>query len=76
MTRKVANKQRHTQGFPRPVSSVFSDFTPCTHAQSNILYTKYADKTDYQGLGIRVQVNGSGQGWVQGKKKKIIEVND
>jgi len=30
-----------------PVSSEISDFTPCTHAQSNI-------KTDYQGLGIRV----------------------
>jgi len=24
-----------------------SDFTPCTHAQSNIVHTKYADKTDY-----------------------------
>jgi len=24
-----------------------SDFTPCTHAQSNILPTKCADKTDY-----------------------------
>jgi len=24
-----------------------SDFTPCTHAQSNILHAKYADKTDY-----------------------------
>jgi len=37
---------------PAPVSSEFqtceiSDFTPCTHAQSNILHTKYADKTDY-----------------------------
>ena len=31
-----------------------SDFTPCTHAQSNIVHTKYADKTDYQGLGICV----------------------
>jgi len=25
----------------------FSDFTPCTHAQSNILHIKYADKTYY-----------------------------
>ena len=24
------------------------------HAQNNILHTKYTDKTDYQGLGIRV----------------------
>jgi len=24
-----------------------SDFVPCTHAQSNILHTKYADKTAY-----------------------------
>jgi len=24
-----------------------SDFTPCTHAQSNTLHTKYFDKTDY-----------------------------
>jgi len=24
-----------------------SDFTPCTHAQSNILHTKYDEKTDY-----------------------------
>jgi len=24
-----------------------SDFTPCTHAQSNILHTKCADKTNY-----------------------------
>jgi len=31
-----------------------SDFTPCTHAQSNILHTTCADKTDYQSLGIRV----------------------
>jgi len=30
-----------------PVSSEISDFTPCTHAQSNILHTKHADKTDY-----------------------------
>jgi len=31
----------------RPVSSEISDFTRCTHAQSNILHAKYADKTDY-----------------------------
>jgi len=24
-----------------------SDFTTCTHAQSNILHSKYADKSDY-----------------------------
>jgi len=30
-----------------PVSSEISDFAPCTHAQSNILHTKYADKNDY-----------------------------
>jgi len=29
------------------VSSEISDFTPCTHAQSNILHIKYADTTDY-----------------------------
>jgi len=34
-------------GYPYPVSSEISDFTPSTHAQSNILYTKYADETDY-----------------------------
>jgi len=27
--------------------SEISDITPCTHAQSNILHAKYADKTDY-----------------------------
>jgi len=37
-----------------PVPSEISDFIQCTHAQSNILHTKYADKTDYWGLGIRV----------------------
>jgi len=31
-----------------------SDFTPWTHAQGNILRTKYADKSDFFGLGIRV----------------------
>jgi len=31
---------------PMPVSSEISDFTPCTHAQSRILHTKYADRTD------------------------------
>jgi len=30
-----------------PVSSEISDFRPCTHAQRNILDTKYVDKTDY-----------------------------
>jgi len=29
------------------VSSEISDFTPYTHAQSNIRHTKYVDKTDY-----------------------------
>ena len=29
------------------VSSEISDFTPITHAQSNMLHTKYADKPDY-----------------------------
>jgi len=28
-----------------PVSSEISDFTPCTHAQSDILRIKYAEKT-------------------------------
>jgi len=28
-----------------PVSSEISDFTPSTHAQSNVLHTKYTDKT-------------------------------
>ena len=36
------NKIRHS-----PVSSEISDFTPCTHAQTDILHDKYADKTDY-----------------------------
>jgi len=27
---------------------------PCMHEQGNIVHTKYADKTDHQGLGIRV----------------------
>jgi len=28
------------------VSSKISDFTPCAHAQNNILLIKYAEKTD------------------------------
>jgi len=36
------------------VSSEISDFTPCTHEQSNILHIKYAEKTYDLGLGIRV----------------------
>jgi len=32
---------------PETVSSEISDCTPCTHAQSNIVHTRYADKTDY-----------------------------
>jgi len=43
-----------------PVSNEISDFTPCTHAQSNILHTKYSDKTDFLGLRIRVYVSVSG----------------
>jgi len=38
---------RSCSKFLNPVSSEISDFTPCTHAQSNILHTKYADKPDY-----------------------------
>jgi len=30
-----------------PVSSEISDFTSCTHAQTDILDRKHADKTDY-----------------------------
>jgi len=30
---------------PEPVSSEISDFTPCVHAQSDILHIKYAEKT-------------------------------
>jgi len=30
-----------------PVPSEISDFITCTHAQSNILHIKYADKIDY-----------------------------
>ena len=52
-----------------------SDFTPCTYAQSNILYIKYAEKTDDQGLGIRVQVSVSGLGQMV-RKRKIIDEND
>jgi len=29
-----------------PVSSEISDFTPCAHAQSNIIHIKYVEKTD------------------------------
>jgi len=37
------------------VSSEISDFTPCgAHAQSNVLHIKYAEKTDYYGLGLSV----------------------
>jgi len=30
----------------KAVSSEISDFTPSMHAQSNLLYIKYAEKTD------------------------------
>jgi len=33
-------------GISFPVSSKISDFTPCAHAQSNILHIKCAAKTD------------------------------
>jgi len=36
------------------LSCEISDFTPCTHAQSDIVHTKYADKTDFLDLGIGV----------------------
>jgi len=29
-----------------PLWSEISDFTPCTHARSNLLHIKYAEKTD------------------------------
>jgi len=29
-----------------PASSEISDFTPCAHAQSNILHIIYAERTD------------------------------
>jgi len=45
-TSLLYTKDEHWTGL-EPVSSEISDFTPCTHAQSNILHTKYADKTDY-----------------------------
>ena len=32
---------------PEPASSEISDFTPCMHAQTDILHGKYADKIDY-----------------------------
>jgi len=35
-----------------PVSSEISDFTPYAHAQSNILHTKYAEKTDDRAYGV------------------------
>jgi len=31
-----------------------SDFTPCAHAQNNILLIKYAEKTDDYSLGFGV----------------------
>jgi len=37
-----------------PVSSEISDFTPCAHAQINILHIKCAQKTDNYGLEFGV----------------------
>jgi len=45
--RKTQNAGGVDSGTPGPVSSEISDFTPCTHAQSDILHTKYAHKTYY-----------------------------
>jgi len=41
--------ERFTTGLEAesPVSSEMSDFTPCAHANSNIIHIKYAEKTDY-----------------------------
>jgi len=36
------------------VSSEISDFTPCAHAQSNILHMKYGETTDDKGLGFSI----------------------
>ena len=53
-TGSCSGKKRKLWQESNPVSSEISDFTPCTHAQSNILRTKYADKTDFLCWGIRV----------------------
>ena len=50
----VKNRTRSQSKF---LTCEVSDFTSCTHAQSNILHTKYVDETDYYGVGIRVQVS-------------------
>jgi len=41
----ICDKERNEIRW-RPVSSEISDFTPCAHAQSNILHIKYAENTD------------------------------
>jgi len=51
--RLTFDRVSHMQLCWRPVSSEISDFTPCAHAQSNIVQIKYAEKTDDKGLVFR-----------------------
>ena len=41
----------------QPVSNEISDFTPCAHAQSNILHIKYAEKTGLRCVGLEKENN-------------------
>jgi len=45
---RIRLQTHYPAGYPtgKPVSSEISDFTPCEHAQSNILHIKYAETTD------------------------------
>ena len=36
-----------------------SDFTPCAHAQTNVLHIKYADKIDDRGIALGVWCLGN-----------------
>ena len=46
----LATSDTNASNSHMPVSSEISDFTPCAHAQNNILHIEYADKTDDLGL--------------------------
>ena len=44
--KQIGGMEREAISRSAPTSSEISDFTPCAHAQSNILHIKYAEKTD------------------------------
>ena len=49
------------RGYAKFLTCEISEFTPCKHVQrTNILYIKFAEKTDDKGLGIRFYVSVSG----------------